>query len=237
MLQIEIFSDIVCPWCYIGKRRFERAHTARPHTGLAVTWRAFQLNPEMPADGIDRQRYLELKFGGGDQAGQVYHRIAAAGAEEGIDFAFDRIRRTPNTVNAHRLVRWARQQDRQDEVVESLFQAYFLEGLDIGEVRACERASESERAARALYAEKAPFQPPGSTEPMPAPFSTASRACAKSWTKHVWPTTAVSPACHALSSTVNTPFPAPRNRKPSSRFSTWIKPRRRFRRDDPERKY
>ena len=133
MLQIEIFSDVVCPWCYIGKRRFERAHTARPHTGLAVTWRAFQLNPEMPADGIDRQRYLELKFGGGDQAGQVYHRIAAAGAEEGIDFAFDRIRRTPNTVNAHRLVRWARQQDRQDEVVESLFQAYFLEGLDIGD--------------------------------------------------------------------------------------------------------
>ena len=134
MLQIEIFSDVVCPWCYIGKRRFERAHTARPHTGLAVTWRAFQLNPEMPADGIDRQRYLELKFGGGDQAGQVYHRIAAAGAEEGIDFAFDRIRRTPNTVNAHRLVRWARQQGRQNEVVESLFQAYFLEGLDIGEV-------------------------------------------------------------------------------------------------------
>ncbi|MEC9166930.1 MAG: DsbA family oxidoreductase [Pseudomonadota bacterium] len=133
MLQIEIFSDVVCPWCYIGKRRFERAHTARPHTGLAVTWRAFQLNPEMPADSIDRQRYLELKFGGGDQAGQVYHRIATAGAEEGIDFAFDRIRRTPNTVNAHRLVRWARQQDRQDEVVESLFQAYFLEGLDIGD--------------------------------------------------------------------------------------------------------
>ncbi|MEC8850405.1 MAG: DsbA family oxidoreductase, partial [Pseudomonadota bacterium] len=133
MLQIEIFSDVVCPWCYIGKRRFERAHTARPHTGLAVTWRAFQLNPEMPADGIDRQRYLELKFGGGDQAGHVYHRIAAAGAEEGIDFAFDRIRRTPNTVNAHRLVRWALQQDRQDEAVESLFQAYFLEGLDIGD--------------------------------------------------------------------------------------------------------
>lgn len=144
MLQIEIFSDVVCPWCYIGKRRFERAHTARPHTGLAVTWRAFQLNPEMPADGIDRQRYLELKFGGGDQAGQVYHRIAAAGAEEGIDFAFDRIRRTPNTVSAHRLVRWARQQDRQDEVVESLFQAYFLEGLDIGD-----RDNLAEIAARA----------------------------------------------------------------------------------------
>ena len=144
MLQIEIFSDVVCPWCYIGKRRFERAHTARPHTGLAVTWRAFQLNPEMPADGIDRQRYLEFKFGGGDQAGQVYHRIAAAGAEEGIDFAFDRIRRTPNTVSAHRLVRWARQQDRQDEVVESLFQAYFLEGLDIGD-----RDNLAEIAARA----------------------------------------------------------------------------------------
>ena len=144
MLQIEIFSAVVCPWCYIGKRRFERAHTARPHTGLAVTWRAFQLNPEMPADGIDRQQYLELKFGGGDRAGQVYHRITAAGAEEGIDFVFDRIRRTPNTVNAHRLVRWARQQDRQDEVVESLFQAYFLEGLDIGD-----RDNLAEIAARA----------------------------------------------------------------------------------------
>lgn len=74
MLQIEIFSDVVCPWCYIGKRRFERARTARPHTGLAVTWRAFQLNPEMPADGIDRQRYLELKFGGGDRSGRSARR-------------------------------------------------------------------------------------------------------------------------------------------------------------------
>ena len=126
MLKIEIFSDVVCPWCLIGKRRFERALAERPNAQVEITWRAFQLNPDLISDGIDRQQYLQQKFGGPDQAKQIYRRIEAIGAEEGIDFAFDKITRTPNTVLAHRLIRWARGHGVQDAVVEALFSAYFF---------------------------------------------------------------------------------------------------------------
>lgn len=132
MLKIEIFSDVVCPWCLIGKRRFERALAERPNAQVEITWRAFQLNPDLISDGIDRQQYLQQKFGGPDQAKQIYRRIEAIGAEEGIDFAFDKITRTPNTVLAHRLIRWARGHGVQDAVVEALFSAYFFDGVDIG---------------------------------------------------------------------------------------------------------
>ncbi|MEK9594812.1 MAG: DsbA family oxidoreductase [Rhodospirillaceae bacterium] len=132
MLKIEIFSDVVCPWCLIGKRRFEQALAERPNAQVEITWRAFQLNPDLISDGIDRQQYLQQKFGGPDQAKQIYRRIEAIGAEEGIDFAFDKITRTPNTVLAHRLIRWARGHGVQDAVVEALFSAYFFDGVDIG---------------------------------------------------------------------------------------------------------
>ena len=132
MLKIEIFSDVVCPWCLIGKRRFERALAERPNAQVEITWRAFQLNPDLISDGIDRQQYLQQKFGGPDQAKQIYRRIEAIGAKEGIDFAFDKITRTPNTVLAHRLIRWARGHGAQDAVVETLFSAYFFDGVDIG---------------------------------------------------------------------------------------------------------
>jgi predicted DsbA family dithiol-disulfide isomerase len=134
-LQVDIVSDVICPWCYIGKRRFERAVDAlgRRHQ-VAVTWRPFQLNPDLPADGMDREAYLQAKFGGSEKSRDIYARIEAAGAGEGIVFAFDRIRRTPNTVQAHRLIRLAQQRDRQDAVVEALFRGYFTEGADIGDV-------------------------------------------------------------------------------------------------------
>ena len=132
MLKIEIFSDVVCPWCLIGKRRFERALAERPNAQVEITWRAFQLNPDLISDGIDRQQYLQQKFGGPDQAKQIYRRIETIGAEEGINFAFDKITRTPNTVLAHRLIRWARGHGAQDAVVEALFSAYFFDGVDIG---------------------------------------------------------------------------------------------------------
>lgn len=132
MLKIEIFSDVVCPWCLIGKRRFERALAERPNAQVEITWRAFQLNPDLISDGIDRQQYLQQKFGGPDQAKQIYLRIETIGAEEGINFAFDKITRTPNTVLAHRLIRWARGHGAQDAVVEALFSAYFFDGVDIG---------------------------------------------------------------------------------------------------------
>ncbi len=132
-MHLEIYSDTICPWCFIGKRRLERALAERPEAGLTVTWRAFQLNPDMPGEGMDRQQYLELKFGGPDNAKRVYDRVREAGREEDIAFAFDDIGRTPNTIASHRLIRFATEKGRADAVVTALFEAYFLRGEDIGD--------------------------------------------------------------------------------------------------------
>ena len=133
-MRIDIFSDTICPWCFIGKRRLERALEGRTGTeDMEIHWRAFQLNPEMPQEGIDRRLYLETKFGTPRNAATIYERIANAGAEEGIAFNFGRIARTPNTIQSHRLLRFADEQGRQDAVAEALFQAYFLKGRDIGD--------------------------------------------------------------------------------------------------------
>ena len=132
-MQIDVFSDTICPWCFIGKRRLERALAARPQPGLEIRWRAFQLNPDMPPGGMDRQDYLAAKFGGTQGARQVYDRVRAAGESEGIAFAFEAIGRTPNTIDSHRLIRLAQDSDRGDQVVEALFKAYFLGGEDIGD--------------------------------------------------------------------------------------------------------
>ncbi len=131
-MRIDIFSDTICPWCYIGKRRLERALAERPQQGLAIRWRAFQLNPDMPAQGMDRQLYLQVKFGSASSAERIYREIRAAGEAERIPFAFETIERTPNTVQSHRLVRFAGRHGRQDALVEALFQAYFLRGEDVG---------------------------------------------------------------------------------------------------------
>jgi predicted DsbA family dithiol-disulfide isomerase len=127
---IDIVSDVICPWCYIGKRRLERALALAPQPDLQIGWRPFQLNPDMPSEGMDREAYLQAKFGAA-KGGRMYEQVTAAGAEEGIAFAFDRIRRTPNTVKPHRLIRWAASYELQDSVVEALFQAYFLAGEDL----------------------------------------------------------------------------------------------------------
>ncbi|MEJ1995903.1 MAG: DsbA family oxidoreductase [Limibacillus sp.] len=132
-MRIDIFSDTVCPWCFIGKRRLERALEGVQPEEVEIHWRAFQLNPDMPAEGMDRRQYLETKFGGPDGAQQVYQQIASAGDGEGIDFQFKSIERTPNSVQSHRLVRFASSQGKQDAVVERLFKAYFLEGQNIGD--------------------------------------------------------------------------------------------------------
>jgi len=130
---IDIVSDAICPWCYIGKRRLERALAMAPQPDLQIGWRPFQLNPDMPAEGMARQDYLRAKFG--DQAGgKTYDHVIAAGREEGIPFRFDRIQRTPNTILAHRLIRYSLRENRQDQVVEALFRAYFIDGQDIGVV-------------------------------------------------------------------------------------------------------
>lgn len=131
-MRLDIYSDTICPWCFIGKRRLERALAERPQPGLAIQWRAFQLNPGMPPEGMDRRYYLEAKFGGVERAGRIYEMVRVAGASEGIGFAFERIARTPSTLNSHRLVRRAAADGLQDPILEALFRAYFLEGRDIG---------------------------------------------------------------------------------------------------------
>ncbi len=142
-MKLDIFSDTICPWCFIGKRRLERALALRPQRDLTIRWRTFQLNPNMPPRGMDRRSYLEAKFGTVERAGRIYEAIYAAGMAEGIAFAFDRTRRTPNTLKSHRLLRLAATLDRQDETLEALFRAYFLEGLDIGDTRVLVEAAES----------------------------------------------------------------------------------------------
>ena len=132
VMRIDIVSDTVCPWCFIGKRRLERALAARPRIEARITWRPFQLNPDMPADGLDRESYLEAKFGGRERASRVYAAIRRSGGEEGIDFAFDKIARVPSTIDSHRLIQWSQSAGCQDAVVEILFRRYFQEGADIG---------------------------------------------------------------------------------------------------------
>ncbi|MEM8646275.1 MAG: DsbA family oxidoreductase [Pseudomonadota bacterium] len=128
---IDVVSDVMCPWCLIGKRRLEQAMAAREGITFQVRWRPFQLDATIPEDGMDRQEYLSRKFGGPDGAKTVYDRVRAAGAEEGIDFKFEDIKKSPNTINAHRLLRWADPMGVQNEVAERLFSLYFLEGGDL----------------------------------------------------------------------------------------------------------
>jgi predicted DsbA family dithiol-disulfide isomerase len=133
-MHIDIVSDVVCPWCYIGKRRLERALARRPELAVTRSWRAFQLNPDLPSEGVPHAFYLAAKYGGSHNANRAFAALSTAGRGEGIDFAFDRIGRAPNTLRAHRLIRLAASEGAGDDIVEALFHAYFLEGLDIGDI-------------------------------------------------------------------------------------------------------
>jgi predicted DsbA family dithiol-disulfide isomerase len=129
---IDVISDVVCPWCFIGKRRLEKAVTAFD-TPLTVRWRPYQLDATIPPGGKDRKAYLEAKFGSSERIRQIHANVASVGTAEGIDFAFDRIKVSPNTLDAHRLIRWSDESGSQDAIVEALFRAYFLDGRDIGD--------------------------------------------------------------------------------------------------------
>ena len=133
MIKLDILSDPICPWCYIGKSHLDRALTARPDHRFEIEWHPFQLNPEMPDGGMDRRTYLETKFGGREQAVQVYAQIEQAAITAGLKIDFAGIKRTPNTIDAHRLIHWAGLEGRQTAVVTRLFKAYFEEGQDIGD--------------------------------------------------------------------------------------------------------
>ncbi len=131
-LSIEIVYDLVCPWCFIGTRRLARALRGRPEIGMNLQWRPFLLNPDMPRGGMARSDYVVRKFGAEDRARRLFSSIADIGRGEGIQFRFDRIRRAPSSVDAHRLVRLAADMGRADVVADALFTAYFTDGLDIG---------------------------------------------------------------------------------------------------------
>jgi predicted DsbA family dithiol-disulfide isomerase len=132
-LGIEIVHDLVCPWCFLGVRRLLRTLRRRPDLLFELTWRPFLLNPDMPRAGMARPDYVIRKFGGEDRARRLYASISAIGRGEGVLFRFDRIRRTPSSVDAHRLVRLAARFGRAEEVVEALFSAHFTDGHDIGD--------------------------------------------------------------------------------------------------------
>ena len=131
-MQIDIVSDTVCPWCYVGKHRLERALALRPDIAFDVRWRAFRLDPTVPKEGYDRREYMRAKFGDSPQAREMQNALKAAGDSEGIAFAFDRIERRPDTLDSHCLIRWAGSAGLQNEIVERIFEAYFEEGRDIG---------------------------------------------------------------------------------------------------------
>jgi predicted DsbA family dithiol-disulfide isomerase len=138
-LAIDVVSDVVCPWCYVGKRKLEQAlaelRTSEPEVAITVRWHPFQLNPDLPTGGIPRAAYLEAKFGSKARASEVNARVRAVGEQVGIAFDFDRIAQQPNTLDAHRLVAWAQQRGEAGALVEELFHRHFIEGRFIGDRR------------------------------------------------------------------------------------------------------
>jgi predicted DsbA family dithiol-disulfide isomerase len=142
-LTIEVVSDVVCPWCYIGKRRLEKALVLLgDEAQVSVRYLPFQLNPEMPQSGMPRAEYRKAKFGSLERGQQLDARVAAEGRGEGIEFAFARMARTPNTLAAHRLIDLAQRQGQGQKVVDELFRAYFEEGKDVGDPKVLEEIAQ-----------------------------------------------------------------------------------------------
>ncbi|MEL6782912.1 MAG: DsbA family oxidoreductase [Pseudomonadota bacterium] len=133
-VQIDVVSDVMCPWCFIGKRRLERALEQLKDVEVAINWRPYQLDATLPPEGKDRRDYLETKFGGPERAKEIYGRIEQAGRDEGLDFKFEAIAVSPNTLDAHRVIRWALNEGSkaQGALVEILFRKFFMEGENIG---------------------------------------------------------------------------------------------------------
>lgn len=131
-VKLDIMSDPICPWCYIGKAHLDRALAAHPDHPFEIEWHPFQLNPDMPADGMDRRAYLEGKFGGKEAAVKAYAPVVTHAQKAGLKINFEGMKRTPNTLDAHRLIHWAGIEGRQTAAVSALFKAYFVETRDIG---------------------------------------------------------------------------------------------------------
>ena len=135
-MQIDVIADTVCPWCFIGKRRLMRAMAMRPDIAFDVKWRPYRLDPTVPREGMDRQVYMRMRFGSDpNKVVEMHKLVIAEGLKDGIEFNFEAMTRRPDSMNSHRLIRWAEAAGVQDEVVERLFIAYFENGEDIGDIR------------------------------------------------------------------------------------------------------
>ncbi len=158
VVQVDVVSDVMCPWCYIGKRRLEEAVESLDGVDVEIRWRPFQLDATLPPEGRDRREYLETKFGGPERAKEIYARIEDAGRDENLDFDFQAIKVSPNTIDAHRVIRWAANEkgEVQDKLVEQLFKLYFMEGSNVGDhsvlIQAAKDAGMDEAIVGALLA-------------------------------------------------------------------------------------
>lgn len=140
---VEMIADLACPWCYLGLVRLDKARALRPGLKVDLRWWPYMLNPQLPKEGMDRRTYLRAKFGGDIRADEIYQRIEEAGRQEGMSLALDRIKRTPNTVAAQRLVLLAQEQGRGEDMIRALFRAFLEDGVDIGDGDALSRLGES----------------------------------------------------------------------------------------------
>ena len=134
MINIDIISDPVCPWCFIGKKRLDKALNKYKDYKFNINWHAFQLNPTMPTNGMDRKLYLNTKFGGENRAEDIYKQIELAGLSTGIEFNFKQITIMPNSFYAHMLIEYSKEQNLQNKITEKLFTAFFLDGKNIGDI-------------------------------------------------------------------------------------------------------
>lgn len=143
MIRLDIFSDPVCPWCLIGKANLDRALAAHPEHPFVIEWHPFQLNPDMPADGVDKRSYLAARFGGAAKLDEIHNRLRDLAQKAGVAMDPDKAERLPNTLNAHRMIHWAGLEGKQSAMVSALFRAYWRDGRDIGDVEElCDIAEE-----------------------------------------------------------------------------------------------
>lgn len=152
MVKLDIISDPICPWCYIGKTLLDRALKQRPEHPFVIEWHPFQLNPDMPPNGMERRAYLEAKFGGKEAAVAAYAPVVDKAASLGLSLNFEAMQRTPNTLNAHRLIHWAGIEGKQNAAAMALFSAYFTEGRDIGDAEVLADIADSLEMDAALIA-------------------------------------------------------------------------------------
>ncbi|OIQ45029.1 MAG: polyketide biosynthesis protein [Roseobacter sp. MedPE-SW] len=132
-VKLDIISDPICPWCYIGKTHLDKALAETPEHPFVIEWHPFQLNPDMPREGMDRRAYLEAKFGGKEGAVRAYAPVVEHAEKAGLSIDFEGMQRTPNTIDAHRLIHWAGIEGKQGKMVDALFDAYFAQARDIGD--------------------------------------------------------------------------------------------------------